>query len=81
MELEQRVADDPQDVASRYDLASAYAANQDYARAMDNFLQVVKADRQLHDDGARKALLQLLDVVDDAELVKQYRSRLAATLY
>lgn len=80
-ELERLLAARPGDTSLRYDLAAAYAGRQRYAEAMADFLEVVRQDRTLHDDGARKALLKLFEVVDDPQLVQEYRRKLAAALY
>jgi putative thioredoxin len=81
-ELQAKVMADPNDVASRYALASLLATEERYPEAMDQFLEVIRRDRQYNDDGARKAMLALFQVLgEEQEVTKQYRQRLANLLF
>ena len=80
--LRQKIATDPKNIAARFELAQALAGMEKYDEALKEFLEVVKADRTFKDDGARKAMLQIFEVLDsDDPLTDKYRSELAAVLF
>jgi putative thioredoxin len=77
-----RVAVDPKDAAARYDLGRALAARGDYADAMDHLLEVVRLDRTLDNDGARRALLDIFSLLgDEDQRTQTYRRRLGMLLF
>jgi putative thioredoxin len=81
-ELEQKVAADPKDHQSRYDLAVALNAKGQRKEAADHLLEIVKRDRKWNDDGARKQLVQLFDAwgpTDEATV--DGRKRLSSILF
>jgi putative thioredoxin len=79
--LEERVRTDPDDLEARFELASLLAVQQDYAAAMSRLLEIVRRDRSFRDDGARKTLIQLFNLLGpDNDLVRAARSELAAAL-
>jgi putative thioredoxin len=80
--LQATLAENPHDVASYYALASLRAVNQNYAGAMDAFLEVIRRDRSYEDDGARKAMLALFTSIgEDHPLTRTYRNKLASALF
>ncbi|HVI29733.1 thioredoxin [Hansschlegelia sp.] len=59
--LEARVATDPADHQSRFDLALGLAAAGLRKEALDHLLEIVRRDRAWNDDGARKELVKLFE--------------------
>jgi putative thioredoxin len=80
--LRENIKADPKNIEARFELAQALAGVEKYDEALQEFLEVVKADRKFKDDGARKAMIQIFEVLDsDDPLTDKYRSELAAVLF
>jgi putative thioredoxin len=59
--LRAKLAANPSDSQSRFDLAVALNAKGDRQGALDELLTIIRKDRAFNDDAARKQLLQLFD--------------------
>ena len=80
-QLAARIAADGDDLDARLALAKLLAARNDFEPAMEQLLAVVRRDRKFQDDVGRKTLLNLFHALgSDHDLVRRYRSRLAAVL-
>ncbi len=83
-ELAKKAAANPDDLSARYDLANALIADGVFDQALEHLFAIVRRDRKLHEDGARKAMINVFNMLagnpDFAELVSQYRRQLATAL-
>ncbi len=77
-----RIEANGNDLEARYQLAAHLIREQRYAEAMDQLLAIVMRNRAFHNDGGRKVLLALFELLGDAHpLVADYRRKLANALF
>ena len=80
-ELEARIAANPEDYAARDLLGVRLLIDGQTEAGLEQFLAVLKADRSWNDGQARKRLIAAFLVIDDAELVGNYRRRMSSLLF
>jgi putative thioredoxin len=81
-ELEQKLAANPADHQTRFDLAVALNAKGDRLDAANHLLDIIKRDRKWNDDGARKQLVQFFEAWGGAdEATVEGRKRLSSILF
>jgi putative thioredoxin len=77
-----RLAADPGDLDARLALATALAAKGSYREALEGLFAVMERDSGEHRDRARKAVLDIFNLLgDEHELTAEYRARLATLLW
>ncbi len=79
--LEAAVANNPDDLEARFDLASALIARRKYDPALEHLLAIVTRDRTFREDIGRKTMLSVFDLAaHQPELVAKWRRKLSASL-
>jgi len=72
----------PNNLEARFKLGSVLATFERYEAALNEFLTVMKQQKDFQDGDARKAMLQIFEVLGHQhELTDRYRSELAKVLY
>ncbi|HZQ38515.1 MAG TPA: thioredoxin [Dehalococcoidia bacterium] len=81
-ELERRVQENPRDPAAQYELGAALAAQGQYEPALEHLLESVRRDRTWNEDAARKAMIDLFNVLgEESSLTQSYRKQLSYVLF
>jgi len=81
-ELTVRAKKEPENLPLQFDLATALAAEGKYPEALEGYLNIVRKNRAFKDDGARKAMLQLFEIIGPrSPLAESYREKLASILF
>jgi putative thioredoxin len=80
-ELRARLGRDAADHDARLALASLHAGHKRYRQAMDELLEIVRADKAWKSGEARKQLLAIFNLAEgEPDLVSEYRRKLASAL-
>lgn len=78
----EKLTADPENLAARYGLAMALAAEGHYDDALRHLLAIVKQDRTFRDDTARKAMVSIFNILgEDSRLAREYRQKLAMAIF
>jgi putative thioredoxin len=80
--LEARIAMNPDDVEARFHLAQILAAASRFEEALDQYLEVIRRNKDYQDGAARKAMLDIFELIgSDAATIEHYRAELAKVLF
>ena len=79
--LQAAIAADPRDLHARHLLGARELVDGDAAAGMDQFLEILRADRAWRDGLAKRALIDAFRVVEDEDLVGRYRRRMSTLLF
>ncbi|MEO7936665.1 MAG: tetratricopeptide repeat protein, partial [Dokdonella sp.] len=80
-ELEARIAEDSADFEARDFLGVRLLIDGQTEAALEQFLTILKADRNWKEGQAKKRLIAAFLGIDDAELVGSYRRRMSSLLF
>jgi putative thioredoxin len=81
-EFRARVQANPDDLAARMALAQVLAAAGDYEGALAQYIEVVRRDRTYDDEAARKAMLDVFELLGPGDVTaERYRNELAKVLF
>lgn len=83
IQFQQIVESEPaSDLDRLYQAAAQAALDQHYETALQGFLEIVQRDRIYRNDGGRRAMLALFDLIgNDSPLTNQYRKQLMMAIY
>ena len=79
--LEAAVAADPGDLRARHLLGVRGIVSGDAEAGLEQFLEMLRRDRNFEDGLPRKALIDAFRVVEDEDLVGRYRRRMSSLLF
>ncbi|MGE4334637.1 MAG: tetratricopeptide repeat protein [Pigmentiphaga sp.] len=80
--LARAVAEQPENLEARLQLAELRRERQAWAEAMDELLEIVQRDRGFREDVGRTTLLQVFEqAAEQPQLVAAYRRRLSSLLF
>jgi putative thioredoxin len=81
-QLEAALKQTPDNLATAYQLALQYNQNQQHREALDLLVDILRRDKQFHDGGAKKTLLDIIAVLGNADpLAKEYQRKLFSLMY
>ena len=79
--LEAALGADPGDLRARHLLGVHQLMAGESERALEQFLEMLRRDRKFQDDLPKKTLIEAFRLIEDPELVGQYRRRMASLLF
>ena len=79
--LEAAIAADPADLRARHLLGAQRLVAGRSEEALEQFLEMLRGNREFEDGLPKKALIDAFRVIDDAELVGRYRRKMSALLF
>jgi putative thioredoxin len=79
--LAQRIAQDPADLRARHLLGAHLLVAGDAEGALQQFLEMLRVDKNFDEGLPRKALIDAFQVIEDVDLVGTYRRRMASLLF
>jgi putative thioredoxin len=81
-ELDAKLAANPDDHQTRFELAQALAASGDFKGASDHLLEIITKDREWNEQAARKELLTVFEAAGTmSDVAKDGRRRLSSILF
>jgi putative thioredoxin len=79
--LTQRIEADPRDLRARHLLGAHHLVAGDAQGALEQFIEMLRLDRNFAEGLPRKALIDAFNVIEDADLVGTYRRKMSSLLF
>lgn len=79
--LEQAVASNPDDCRARHYLGVRYLLEDKTEAGLEQFLEMLKRNKTFEEGLPRKALIDAFRIIEDEDLVGQYRRKMASLLF
>jgi putative thioredoxin len=79
--LEAAIAGNPDDLRARHLLGALRLVDGDAEAGLEQFLEMLRRDRNYEEGLPRKALIDAFRVVEDEDLVGRYRRKMASLLF
>lgn len=80
--LKKRLETSPEDLETRYQLATLLAAHRQYREALEELLTILRKDRHFKQDAARQTMLKIFELAGArSPLAEEYREKLAELIF
>ena len=79
--LEAAIAADPGDLRARHLLGAHLIVDGEHEAALEQFIEMLRLDRNYSDQLPRKALIAAFRTIEDADLVARFRRRMSSLLF
>lgn len=80
VDLQDAIAKDAKNLAARHQLGARFLNAGQMTAALDQFLTILRTDRKFETDLGRRSMLDAFRVIDDAEIVADYRRKLSTAV-
>ncbi len=80
IELQDAIAKDVGNLAARHQLGARFLNAGQTTAALDQFLTILRTDRKFETDLGRRSMLDAFRVIDDADIVADYRRKLSTAV-
>jgi putative thioredoxin len=81
VDLQDAIAKDTKNLRARHQLGVRFINAGQYAAGLDQFLTILRTDRAFEGDIGRKSMLDAFKLIEDADLVSDYRRKMSAALF
>lgn len=80
--LRERIDADEDDLEARYELGVQLADDGDLESAMEQFLEIVRRDREFRDDLGRRSMIRLFEIIGpETDEVREWRRKMGRAMY
>ncbi len=80
IDLQDAIAKDGKNLAARHQLGTRFLNAGQAIAALDQFLTILRTDRKFENDLGRRSMLDAFLIIDDAEVVADYRRKLSTAV-